>query len=392
MKKDFKIVYYFDKEFPSSAASTRQVAKTVDAIHKQGFYVELFVPVPFKNQKVETRIQNIKDYYTLSQDLKIREIKFPLPILMRKNKPIGIQRVPLSYFAIEQLKGYDVVCLRNFRHLKIALKKGLKVLYETFMFKTVEKRNKKIAELSNLYPNFIGIVTHSDLVRNYLISFGVKPEKITTVHNGIDESEIPVFTGKSEAREKLGISPETKLISYTGNIGSGKGVETILEVAKFLPDFTFFLIGAREKKDVQRLENFAKKNGVKNFKIFSWLLPREVYVYLFASDAIIIPPTAKPLMQAGTTVLPIKTFVYLASGIPILAPKLEDTAEIFVHKENAFLLTPDFPEKSASEINELFANQNLMEKISANALEFSKDFTWENRGKKIIDFIQKRFS
>ncbi len=387
--KNLRIAYFSDLEFPSNTVATKQIAKTADTLHSRHVSIELFIPIPWKNlpRRSAGRIKAIRKYYGISDHLKILEYFPLLPMTKRLHRPAS------SYLMIRKLKNqkYDLIYVRNFLHLKLALSNGHNVLYETYKYLAAPKSSQAIAKLLNAHNNFVGIIVHSELTRKHWISLGANPDKITTIHNGIDASEVPAAMDKQEARRALHMSPEWKIICYIGNIGPAKGVETVLKIAGHLPEFHFNIVGAKTKKDIQRLTQLAEKANIHNFTLIEWLPPTKVFPYLFSADALIIPPTTKPLMEGGNTVLPIKTFMYLASGVPILAPALEDTAEILKHKENAFLLKPDAPEENADEIRKLFADPGLMRQLSARALETSKIFTWENRATKIIDFIETRW-
>lgn len=380
---ELKIAYFSDLVFPSNKVATKQILKTVENLHQNKARIELFISTPLKT----TKKKEIQNYYSVDKTLPINEIPFFLPPIPK------VYRVPFTYFGLKKIQkqNFDLLYVRHYFHLKIGLSKNMKVLFETYKSSFSPKIMKPLISLLNTDKNFVGMITHSEMARQNWIKKGANPEKIITIHNGIDKTEIPQKMPIETARQKLGISTDLKIISYIGNMGIYKDIESILEIAKFLPDFTFYLVGFSDSKDESRLKKHAEKLGISNLVFIPWMSAAEVSVYLFASDALIIPPSSKPLLQAGKTVLPLKTFMYLASGVPILAPKLEDTAELLKHKENSFLLTPDSPKENSKEISELFANKNLMSKISKNAFEQGKTLTWENRAKKIIQFIEEKF-
>jgi len=383
-----RIAYFSDLEFPSNSVATKQMLKTVEALRKQHVSIELFLPIPWARLAMadDERLSDIKQYYGLSDQVRFREIPSPLPMIKRLHRPL------FSYLALNKIcsSGYDIVYVRNVLHLRMALARGARVIFETYRYIGAEKANKKVVELLNGHDNFLGVIVHSELTRHYLISLGAVEEKIITIHNGIDEKEIPPRMHRENARNLLNLPHGQKMICYAGNMDPTKYVESVVELARLLPEIHFYLVGAKRKWDLRRLQKFAKKIGAGNLTFIPWLPPTKVHPYLFAADALIIPPTAKPLLEGGNTVLPLKTFMYLATGVPILAPALPDTAEILHHKENSFLLSPDMPNVNVWEIRELFLDGGLMDRISTNALESAKSFTWDHRAEKIVAFIEER--
>ncbi len=379
-----KCAYYSDLIFPSNAVATNQVAKTVDALQRFGLEAHLFIPIPWKYTRIKAscRLENLQQYYGLSSNFKVVELFSPLPLIKK------IHRFPLTHLALNIIKdrGYDFLCVRNYWHLKMGLARHMTVLYETYKYRAEEERSRRIIHLLNEKPNFMGVIMHSKLARDYWVSMGANPEKIVTIHNGIERFEIPASLDRAQARQALKIPEDSRVISYVGNIGKSKGMESILEMARYLPEFTFFLVGGKYKKDITRLKKLANKLEIKNIEIFEWVPPAEVYPFLLAADCVIIPPTGKPLLEAGNTVLPLKTYMYIASGVPILAPDIKDTAEILQHGKTAFLLKPDSPQENSEAIRAFFSDRASMERIALNARELSRVFTWEKRAEKIVDF------
>ena len=84
-----------------------------------------------------------------------------------------------------------------------------------------------------------------------------------------------------------------------------------------------------------------------------------------------------------------KLFEYLASGIPIIASNIPSNTEILTGDKNCILFNPDDSDSLVREIKKLWQNYDLREKISHNSIEISKEFTWENRCKVIIDEIKQ---
>ena len=151
----------------------------------------------------------------------------------------------------------------------------------------------------------------------------------------------------------------------------------------------FLLVGAvagsEQEKTVLRI---AKELGAENIRLTPQVPPSEVSAYLFASDCLVIPPTAAPLVRHGRTVLPMKTFSYLAAGRPIVAPDLPDLREVLHHQENALLVPPDDVEESAAAIRSAVFDRSLAEKLGSGARRDAAHFTWRARAERLSVFLQ----
>ena len=113
--------------------------------------------------------------------------------------------------------------------------------------------------------------------------------------------------------------------------------------------------------------------------------------YLLAADVLLIPPTADPLLKHGKTVLPMKLFMYLAAGRTILAPAMPDMMPI-LNDRNAVLIKPDNLNEAAEKIRQIFAKPEWATSLAKQAYLDSKTYTWQNRARKIISFLNERLN
>jgi glycosyltransferase involved in cell wall biosynthesis len=154
-----------------------------------------------------------------------------------------------------------------------------------------------------------------------------------------------------------------------------------------LPDVYFVFVGGTAD-DVLRLKNYGAEKSTGNL-IFTGHQPiKSVSRYLYAADSLIIPPASAALIY-GRTVLPFKTFLYLAAGRPIVAPRQPDLTEVLVHEHNAMLMEPDDIAGTAKILERLFSEPALHLAICENAAASAKNLTWEDRARKIIEWLTK---
>jgi len=109
----------------------------------------------------------------------------------------------------------------------------------------------------------------SDIVKDRLVRWGVRPGKVTVIPNGVDTDELGF---DAEARERVraqfGISPETYVIGALGRLDPNKRVDLTMEAAKpMLGDKCKILVIGRGE-DQPRLEAAAARLGVTEHVIF----------------------------------------------------------------------------------------------------------------------------
>jgi glycosyltransferase involved in cell wall biosynthesis len=114
--------------------------------------------------------------------------------------------------------------------------------------------------------------------------------------------------------------------------------------------------------------------------------------YLYAADALVIPPTVGPLERVGNTVLPIKTYLYLAIGRPIVAAATADLREVLEDGRNAVLVPPDDLDAAILAVRSLMESSELCARLGAEARTEAQRYTWDQRAARISGFIEARLA
>ena len=77
----------------------------------------------------------------------------------------------------------------------------------------------------------------------------------------------------------------------------------------------------------------------------------------------------------------------MAAGKPILATQLPSVTEVLIDGKNAVLVEPDNPQAIAQGIRHIMADKEFRCRISAQAWQDVRAYTWEERAQKIVYFI-----
>jgi glycosyltransferase involved in cell wall biosynthesis len=153
-------------------------------------------------------------------------------------------------------------------------------------------------------------VAVSDIVKDRLARWGVRPGKITVIPNGVDTDELGFDADARErVREQFGLSPDTYVIGALGRLDPNKRVDLTMEAAApMLGEKCKILIIGRGE-DQARLEAAAERIGVADHVIFGGY-QADTTAMLAAFDLYV----AASLQETfGLSVLEA-----LASGLPVL--------------------------------------------------------------------------
>ena len=150
----------------------------------------------------------------------------------------------------------------------------------------------------------------SDIVKDRLVRWGVRPGKVTIIPNGVDTDELGF---DAEARERVraqfGLSPQTYVIGALGRLDPNKRVDLTMEAAAPMLGEKCKILVIGRGEDQPRLEAAAKRLGVTEHVIFGGY-QSDTTAMLAAFDLYV----AASLQETfGLSVLEA-----LASGLPVL--------------------------------------------------------------------------
>ncbi len=281
----------------------------------------------------------------------------------------------------------DVIYTRNLWVASLALLFGRKVAFDHYRpWPAQLPPLRRWIHRLFCHHRFLVNICHSEYTRKVYLELGIPAEKLVCIHNGYEPDRLQERLPADEAKRRIGVAPGQKTVVYTGRINHKKGLELVIEAARALPDVLFILVGAERENPVEQ-----QARAVANIRVVPWQTPEAVATYLFAADVLLIPPSLQPLAEFGSTVLPLKLYLYLAAGRPILAGNTRDVGEILRHGENAFLCEPDRLQPLLEAITALTTDAGLAARLAAGALADSRLFTWEARAGKIAETLAARW-
>jgi len=331
-----QLFYIANIRLPTEKAHGMQIMKMCEAFARAGVVVELVVPAR-SNEPFEG-IDSFQ-YYGVERNFVIRRLKVIDPIwLMRLPQGVYIKAqalffiISLFFSGVIPRCGNDragdvVLYTRDEYLLPVLLRCGRKVVWEAH---TLPAHPRKYI---NAWIKCAKIVCISRGLKEDLVVHGIPSEKILLAHDGVDierfyTSDKSDKTDKSDARRKLGLPQDTKIVLYTGHLYEWKGAGVLLEAARSYQsqDLLFVFVGGTEY-DVEQFRACAKKLKVTNVLIVGHRPPTEIPLWLKVADVLVIPNSARSPHSAIYT-SPMKVFEYMASGVPIVASDVSALREV----------------------------------------------------------------
>lgn len=360
-----KLIYLSTITIPSPLANRLQTMKMAEAFSQLCDF-KLYV-----GKKLEED-QKIFEYYNISCPFKIIELGIP------KLKPRSFFSFP-RYLKVIREEKPDIIYIRE-SHLSFFLS-----FFSRDLFFEAHSFPKNYFLYSLFFKRLKGIIVITRKLKDFFLRKGIAENKILVAPDAVDIKIFNVGSSMFEARGKLNLPKDKKIVLYTGHLYSWKGADTLAKASEYLPkDTEIYFVGGTEsdKRNFQpRTSNFER------IKVVGHRRHSEIPYWLKSADVLVLPNTAKEEISKYWT-SPIKMFEYMASKRPIVASDLPSIKEI-LNEDNAILVKPDDPKALAEGIKKVLESPELAERISAKAFQDVQQYTWEKRAEKILGFIQK---
>ncbi len=362
---------------PIAHAHGFQVMQMCEAFVQNGCEVEIVAPM---------RVNPIKEdafaYYNIKKTFSIERLPcLDLIFLNNQNLFFWIQTITFlssSWFYL-RVKKFDILYTREqmvglfFRNF---------VLEIHSLPKAIKPFHKRIWRKAR------ALVVLTPFIKEKIVSCGISGEKILVAGDGVNLSKFDINLDKNEAREKVHLPKEEKLIGYVGafrTLGMEKGLDIAIEAIENISTNAKLVLVGGHQEDIDFYRPMVKKLQIEDKVIFIARIKYDlVPVYLKAFDVLIAPfPETE---HYNFYMSPMKIFEYMASKRPIVTTDLPSLRDV-VGGGEALLVTPGSVESLKEGIEKVLNDKVLGDKMVDLAFSKVKELTWEKRAGRILKFI-----
>jgi len=270
---------------------------------------------------------------------------------------------------------------------KLFFRLKIKFIYEVHTIFSRNFRDKIVDILLARWSGYLIFVTKY-LRDHYTKKYNCKNKKTLIASDAVNLNIFDINISKEEARKKLDLPMDKKIIGYCGRfktMDTEKGIIDILKALKILDENIFFIAMGGKLKHVEHYKEQAKLLGVADkAKVVGNYTQDIVALYQKAADVLLMP--FPDIQHYRYYMSPMKMFEYMASNRPIITTDLPSIREI-LNEDNAFLIKSEDHRDLARGINKVLEDQGLSQKIAQNAFKDVQNYTWDKRVEKIISFL-----
>ncbi len=221
------------------------------------------------------------------------------------------------------------------------------------------------------------VITNSELVKGHMEGyFGVPPEKIRVIYNGIDHSVFNPELKKHRqgVRERLGIGQQDVVALFVSNNWKRKGFGTIIRAMARAPYLKVLVVG----RGSTALQNAAvKRMGMGGGNLFFAGASQNVEEYYGAADFFVLPTRYDPCSNACLEAM--------ASGLPVITTTENGASEFIKEGRNGFILDRWNDDEKLAEFFMRFKGSGERKRMGRAASVAVKGLTIENCTSQIIE-------
>jgi len=374
-----KLIYLANISVFGGWAHEIQITKMCEAF--AGFEIGVELVVPKRRNEIKA---DPFDYYSIKRNFKITKLPC-LDLCPGSDRSFYFWLRLISFLLAAKIylffKKFDILYTRE-QIVGLFFSKFILEIHT--LPRVIKSFHKKIWRKADK------LLVLTSFIKQRLMDFGINKDKILVSPSGVDLKKFAVNISKEEARKRLNLSEEKKLVGYTGmlrTMGIEKGIDTAIGAVKNLSKEILLVLVGGSQQDIDFYKEFARKLGIDDRIIFIGRVRHElVPLYLKAFDVLIAPFPENE--HYNFYMSPLKIFEYMAASRPIIASDLPSIREI-LNKESALLVKPSDVKDLTQGIKKIFNDRIFSEKISQRALVDIKIYTWQKRAGNILSFINK---
>lgn len=227
------------------------------------------------------------------------------------------------------------------------------------------------------------IITVSEFTKNIVVrNYGINPDKIEVVHNGINISDFP---GKEHSDNKiLKLKRDgNNIVLLMGRITLQKGPDYFIKAAKRVIDYlpnTYFIVagtGDMENQIIKQVADLGISDKVL-FSIGKYTSEQERTILFHSADLYILPSISEPF-----GIVPLESLAY---GTPVLISKQSGVSEVLSHA-----LKVDFwdIDEMANKIIAVLKHKPLQRALVENGRKEVLHINWQKAAKKCASIYNR---
>lgn len=337
------------------------------------------------------------DNYIVGEELNFNKVDLFIGThgdISRIKKGVNYLRALIKAFFLILKKKHEIIHLQKmelpvidcvfFILLRLAGKKIVYTPHDIIPFKYRRLR----------YPIYLSyklsdaIIVHNEKNRIDLAHyFGFARDRISVIPHGNYDYFLKGVQ-RSEARQRIELPPDKKVLLLFGNMRKGKGIETTILSLKYLKNKADVLLLIAGKVshgfDFEGMMKLIRNNDLEEFVLIRnrFIEDNLVESYYKSCDIVVIP--YEQGYESG-----VLRYAF-SCGLPAVVSDLKEFSEFAKDSVNCLMFRTGDPKHLAERLKVMLEDKSILQKISQNAKKLAdRDWSWEKSASKTRETYEK---
>jgi len=232
------------------------------------------------------------------------------------------------------------------------------------------------------------VVTVSSALSEHVVKMGAKPERVHVLPNAVDAERFHPALPGTDRKRVLELEDEP-VLGFVGGLRPWHGVQYLPQLlVNLVPDYPnlkLVIVGDGQMRP--ELEADLQRLGVAQHVIFAGVRSHEEVPDLIRRFDIALAPYPKTDHEFYFS--PLKLFEYMGCGIPVIAARIGQIADIVSDEETGLLYAPGDINALTRLCKELLSDSKRRKTMGRKAAELiHAKYTWDHNAERVVELVK----
>ncbi len=219
--------------------------------------------------------------------------------------------------------------------------------------------------------------------------YNADPKRITIIPPGVNIEHFRSVISSADAKQKVGLEPDSEMLLFVGRIEPLKAVDTILEAVyivkmrspEWLNRLRLVIVGgdpsSTKDSEMQRLRKMTSQLKIEQYVDFVGAKEQSLLPTYYSAATVVVMPS--DYESFGMVALEA-----MATGTPVIASQVGGLAHLVRDRQTGFHIPARDSEALADRIMKLLAEPCRRRRMGETASQIAKEYVWSSIAKRII--------
>jgi len=222
----------------------------------------------------------------------------------------------------------------------------------------------------------------TDVIAEQVARLGIPEDRVLVTPTGVDLELFAPTADRTEVRRSLGLADEL-VVGWAGSFRPFHQIEQLVEAAASVSGATLLLVGDGPERP--RIERLVADLGVR--ARFTGMVPHDELPRLLAAMDVGVV-LARP--DAPFHYSPLKVAEYLAAGLPVIAPEVDELTGRLERDRNALFFPAGDVAALAAVLGSVGADPERRLRLAAGALDSAPAWSWDHQVQRVRAALASR--